>query len=115
VEPESVPLETSKSTSERRADFGLGGGKLPSQYPARYRTVHRGAISKGALMRLARRGGVKRMATGTFDAAREATRDFLREVISNAVSITELSRMKTVTLPAVLAALKRNGHTLYGF
>ncbi|KAI5432657.1 hypothetical protein KIW84_020093 [Lathyrus oleraceus] len=77
---------------------GLGkGGAM------RHRRVLRDnirGITKPAIRRLARRGGVKRIN---------------ERVIRDAVAYTEHARRKTVTAMDVVHALKRQGKTLYGF
>ena len=72
-------------------------------------------ITKPAIRRLARRGGVKRISSLIYDEGRTALRDFLRKVIKDTVLITESGRRSTVTSLDVVHALKRNGKTLYGF
>lgn len=72
-------------------------------------------ITKPDLRRLARRGGVKRVSFGIYEEARVALKSFLRGVIGDAVACVELARRQTMTFRDVLYALKRRGHTLYGF
>ncbi|KAG5182269.1 histone cluster 1, H4d [Tribonema minus] len=72
-------------------------------------------ITKPAIRRLARRGGVKRISGLVYDEARGALRTFLTDIIRDAVSYTEYSRRATVTSMDVIYALKRQGRTLYGF
>ncbi|KAJ6462763.1 histone H4 [Mycena vitilis] len=72
-------------------------------------------ITRPALRRLARRGGVKRLARPTYDDMRGALRIFLRGVIHDAVLYTAHGYRNTVTPLDVLYALKRSGRTLYGF
>lgn len=93
---------------------GLGKGAAP----LRHRKVHREAIngiSKNELRRLARRGGVKRIASSIYDESRDALKWFLTEIIHSAVTYTEHARRTTVTCQDVVYALKRHGRTLYGF
>lgn len=73
------------------------------------------SISKPAIRRLARRGGVKRMSGGVYDHTRNVLRVFLEGVIHDAITYTEHARRKTVTSMDVVYALKRQGRTLYGF
>ena len=72
-------------------------------------------ISKPAIRRLARRGGVKRISQLVYDESRMALKEFLSKVIKDTVHMTESARRSTVTTLDVLYALKRNGNTLYGF
>ena len=72
-------------------------------------------ITKPAIRRLARRGGVKRISALIYDETRFVIRAFLENVIKDAVVYTEHSRRKTVTAMDIIYALKRQGRTLYGF
>ena len=72
-------------------------------------------ITRPAIRRLARRGGVKRISLPIYEATRGELRTFLKNVIRDAVTYTQLSRRKTVTAKDVVYALKRQGRTLYGF
>lgn len=72
-------------------------------------------ITKPAIRRLARRGGVKRISALIYEEARNALKDFLEIVVKDSVTYTEHSRRKTVTALDVVYALKRQGRTLYGF
>eukprot|EP00727_Mastigamoeba_balamuthi_P003322 m51a1_g12988 putative histone h4 (127) ;mRNA; r:2158-2538 len=71
-------------------------------------------ITRGALRRLARRGGVKRIAGPVYEEARAALKKWLEALIGDAVLYTESGRRRTVTVLDVLLALKRLGSTLYG-
>jgi histone H4 len=72
-------------------------------------------ITRPAIRRLARRGGVQRMSGHIYEETRLVLRQFLSEVVRDAVMYTEHARRKTVTTMDVVYALKRNGRTLYGF
>ena len=72
-------------------------------------------ITKPAIRRLARRGGVKRISKEVYNETRIILREFLKGVIMDAVTYTEHSKRKTVTAQDVILALKRKGNTLYGF
>ena len=72
-------------------------------------------ITKPAIRRLARRGGVKRISALIYDEARGVLRSFLENVVRDSVTYTEHARRKTVTAMDVVYALKRQGRTLYGF
>ena len=72
-------------------------------------------ITKPAIRRLARRGGVKRISGLIYEETRGVLKVFLEKVIQDAVKYTEHARRKTVTAMDVVYALKRNGRTLYGF
>ena len=72
-------------------------------------------ITKPAIRRLARRGGVKRIAFNIYKEVREVLQGFLRSVVRDSITYTEHARRKTVTAMDVVYALKRQGRTLYGF
>ena len=72
-------------------------------------------ITKPAIRRLARRGGVKRISNLIYEETRGVLKVFLENVIRDAVTYTEHARRKTVTSMDVVYALKRQGRTLYGF
>ncbi len=72
-------------------------------------------ITKPAIRRLARRGGVKRISGLIYEETRNVLKLFLQNVVKDAVTYTEYARRKTVTAMDVIYALKRQGRTLYGF
>ncbi|CAI5681860.1 unnamed protein product [Oreochromis niloticus] len=72
-------------------------------------------ITKPAIRRLARRGGVKRISGLIYEETRGVLKVFLENVIRDAVTYTEHAKKKTVTAMDVVYALKRQGRTLYGF
>lgn len=72
-------------------------------------------ITKPAIRRLARRGGVKRISNLTYDRTRALLKTFLHNVLRDAVTYTDHARRTTVTTADVLHALKRQHKTLYGF
>ena len=84
----------------------------------RHRKILRDSIegvTKTAIRRLARRGGVKRISGLMYEEVRCLLKDFLTRVISDSVTYTEHARRKTVTNLDVVYALKRQGRVLYGF
>ncbi|ODM86661.1 Histone H4 [Orchesella cincta] len=89
---------------------GKGGKGLGKGGAKRHRKVLRDniqGITKPAIRRLARRGGVKRISGLIYEETREFSKD--------AVTYTEHAKRKTVTAMDVVYALKRQGRTLYGF
>ena len=72
-------------------------------------------ITKPAIRRLARRGGVKRISGLMYEETRTVLKTFLENVVKDAVCYSEHARRKTVTALDVVYALKRQGKTLYGF
>ncbi|XBH60558.1 hypothetical protein VPH35_115144 [Triticum aestivum] len=107
--------EREESTMSGRGKGGKGLGKGGAK---RHRKVLRDniqGITKPAIRRLARRGGVKRISGLIYEETRGVLKIFLENVIRDAVTYTEHARRKTVTAMDVVYALKRQGRTLYGF
>jgi len=117
---------------------GKGGKGLGKGGAKRHRKILRDniqGITKPAIRRLARRGGVKRISAMIYEETRGVLKTFLEGVIRDAVTYTEhakvslppiavhprttidlfLLQRKTVTSLDVVYALKRQGRTLYGF
>ncbi|CAN0235757.1 unnamed protein product [Lampetra planeri] len=96
---------------------GKGGKGLGKGGAKRHRKVLRDniqGITKPAIRRLARRGGVKRISGLIYEETRGVLKVFLENVIRDAVTYTEHAKRKTVTAMDVVYAL-RQGRTLYGF
>ncbi len=72
-------------------------------------------ITKPAIRRLARRGGVKRINGLIYEETRGVLKVFLTHIIHDAVTYTEHAHRNTVTTKDVVYALKRQGKTLYGY
>jgi len=97
---------------------GKGGKGLGKGGAKRHRKMLRDniqGVTKPAIKRLARRGGVKRMDGMVYEETRGVLKVFLEGVIRDAVTYTEHARRKTVTAMDVVYALKRQGRPLYGF
>ncbi|KAM4523746.1 histone H4-like [Fundulus diaphanus] len=111
----SVHLKHISRTMSGRGKGGKGLGKGGAK---RHRKVLRDniqGITKPAIRRLARRGGVKRISGLIYEETRGVLKVFLENVIRDAVTYTEHAKRKTVTAMDVVYALKRQGRTLYGF
>ena len=94
---------------------GKGGKGLGKGGAKRHRKVLRDniqGVTKPAIRRLARRGGVKRISGLIYEETRGVLKVFLENVIRDAVTYTEHARRKTVTALDVVYALKRQGKTL---
>eukprot|EP00191_Tetraselmis_sp_GSL018_P021163 CAMPEP_0177584120 /NCGR_PEP_ID=MMETSP0419_2-20121207/3718_1 /TAXON_ID=582737 /ORGANISM="Tetraselmis sp., Strain GSL018" /LENGTH=135 /DNA_ID=CAMNT_0019073621 /DNA_START=75 /DNA_END=483 /DNA_ORIENTATION=- len=88
---------------------GKGGKGLGKGGAKRHRKVLRDniqGITKPAIRRLARRGGVKRISGLIYEETRGVLKVFLENVIRDAVTYTEHARRKTVTAMDVVYALK---------
>jgi histone H4 len=94
---------------------GKGFGKVGAKRLQKSKKEVILGITKPAIRRLARRGGVKRISALIYDETRTVLRSFLDNVVRDAVTYTEHARRKTVTAMDVVYALKRQGRSLYGF
>ncbi|KAI0593401.1 histone-fold-containing protein [Biscogniauxia sp. FL1348] len=99
---------------------GLGGkgARLAVQGIKRHRKILRDnikGITKPAIRRLARRGGVKRISGQIYDEVRVVLRDRLTHIIRDCVIYTEYRQRKTVTVNDVIHSLRRIGRPIYGF
>ena len=98
---------------------GKGGGKGSGKGDMkRMRKVLKDSITgitRPAMCRLARRGGVRRIAGLVYDNIRGVLKIFLQHVMRDIITYTEYTKRKTVTVTDVLYALKHHGRTLYGF
>ena len=89
---------------------GKAYGKMHSRkrvgHGRRNRPVIEG-VTKPAIRRLARRGGVKRIAFEIYKVMRDVLLEFLKNVVRDSITYTEHARRKTVTAMDVVYALKR--------
>jgi len=94
---------------------GIGGkGKMIPKRKKAVKQVLFG-VTKPAIRRLARRGGVKRISSLIYDEARGLLKYFLEGVIKDSVTYTEHAKRKTVTAMDIVYSLKRQGRTIYGY
>ena len=100
-----------------RGKAGKGTGKGGAKRRAHPKVMKDNiqGITKPAIRRLARRGGVKRISGLMYEETRVVLKAFLDLVVKDSVTYTEHGRRKTVTALDVVHALKRQGKTLYGF
>ncbi|XP_044587744.1 histone H4-like [Cotesia glomerata] len=98
----------------RKSRKGLGkAGKK-----RRHRRILRNnitGITKSTIRSLARRGGVKRISALVYSEIRDVLKTFLENVLHDAVIYTQFEKRDVVHTLDVIYALKRRGHTLYGF
>ncbi|XP_055943672.1 uncharacterized protein LOC129974911 [Argiope bruennichi] len=117
IMPKDIQLAR-RIRGELMSGRGKGGKGLGKGGAKRHRKVLRDniqGITKPAIRRLARRGGVKRISGLIYEETRGVLKVFLENVIRDAVTYTEHAKRKTVTAMDVVYALKRQGRTLYGF
>ncbi len=104
-----------KQASKNIPVFGKGGkGKINLKRKKLTKDVILG-ITKPAIRRLARRGGVKRISSDIYDETRGVLKNFMETVIKDSVTYTEHAKRKTVTALDVVYSLKRQGRVIYGF
>lgn len=94
---------------------GKGLGKGGAKRHTKMLKNSMSGITKPAIRRLARRGGVKRLSGLIYEETRGVLKWFLTSVIHDAVNYTLHAKRNTVTPMDVVFALKRQGRTLYGF
>ena len=97
---------------------GKGGKGLGKGGAKRHRKILKDniqGVTKPAIRRLARRGGVKRISGLVYEETRGVLKAFMENVIGDAVTYTEHAKRKTVSVTDMVYALKRQGKTLYGF
>ncbi|KAL2177010.1 histone-fold-containing protein [Thermothelomyces heterothallicus CBS 202.75] len=113
--PPTIPQRGGPSGLKRT---GIAGKTVLKSGAKRHRKIIvdciRG-ITKPAIRRLARRGGVKRISGDIYDEARHALKAFLTTVLRDVVTYTEYRNAKTVTANDVIFALRRIGRPIYGF
>ena len=91
--------------------------KNKSKHTARtsHKEVSTGLITNGAIRRLARRGGVKRISMATHAHVRDYIDDFLGQVVRDSLTYTQHRKAMTITAMDVVYALKKNGRVIYGY
>ena len=91
--------------------LGKGGAKrhrkvLADQMPK--------ALTKPALRRLCRRGGIKRISGEFYEEIRIKGKLFLKQILKDAISYCEYAKRKTLTADDVKYSFKKNGRPIYG-
>ena len=107
VDPKAVETSTKK---------GKGGGKS-IQKMRRQRfvidAIHR--ITKSAICRLARRGGVERISGLIYEESRGVMKQFLEAIVKDTILFMQYNNRRTVTPIDIVFALKQHGRNVYGF
>jgi histone H4 len=73
------------------------------------------SITKGSILRLARRAGSKRVSSLVYDDVRSSIKNFVNATVRDATSYCEHASRKTVSALDVVLALKKRGKTIYGY
>ncbi|KAK0715640.1 histone-fold-containing protein [Lasiosphaeris hirsuta] len=113
--PSRAAHVATKSNHPSISGKGFMSGKLGAK---RHRKIIKDCIrgiTKPAIRRLARRGGVKRISAGIYDEIRGALKARLGTILRDCVTYTEYRNAKTVTVNDVIFALRRIGKPIYGF
>ncbi|KAK6356174.1 Histone H4 [Orbilia javanica] len=116
VSRKTVGPLTGKQPMPGRGKGGKGLGV--ASISRRHRKVLRDSIqgiTRPAIRRIARRGGVKRISASIYEEVRTVIKDYLIPIINSCVIYTEHARRKTVTTTDVVHALRARGRTIYGF
>jgi histone H4 len=96
---------------------GKGGKGLGKGGAKRHKKILRDniqGITRPAIRRLARRGGVKRISGLVYEEVRGVLKQFLERVIRDTITYTEHAKMRTVTALHVIYALKHQGREIWG-
>lgn len=72
-------------------------------------------ITKPALRRIARRGGITRVSSDSYEVMNSALLSYLRTLLSKANTHVEHGKRKTVSVTDVAYALKHMGTRIMGF
>jgi len=114
---------TSGMAGKKGISHGLGGAGLglgKTSRPGglkRHRKILRDniqGVTKGAI-RLARRGGVKRISGDIYDETRKVLKLYLEGLLKEITDVVETCKRKTVCVTDVVYVLRRQGRPIYGF
>nr|AFA26293.1 histone H4B [Euplotes octocarinatus] len=97
-----------KSRTKKRGDKSKGKALDDNSYKV-------SGISDGAIRRLARRGGIKRIAEGVYSEIRTIFTRFVDKLATDSYNYCECAKRKTILPIDVIYALKRQGRNLYGY
>ncbi|KAH7398298.1 hypothetical protein BKA66DRAFT_437372 [Pyrenochaeta sp. MPI-SDFR-AT-0127] len=119
---QSATLSASPAPS-RATQLGLGLGKGGNglgkgKGMKRHMKIQRDSIygvTTGDIRRLARRGGVKRIAATIYADVRQALKARLTAILKDVIAIVELGGRKTVSVTDIIFVLNKHGRPLYGF
>ncbi|KAJ6259326.1 histone h4-2 [Drechslerella dactyloides] len=72
-------------------------------------------ITKPAIRRLARRGGVKRISAPIYDEMRVVVKSRVQNILRHCITYCEHAKRKTITVKDVIFSLRHIGAPIYGF
>jgi len=115
--PHQHTVSASRNSGKSSTPGGIGHGKQGVMRRQKTKTMKETimGVTKPAIRRLARRGGVKRISSLVYEEARSVLRLFLESIIKDSITYTEHAKRKTVIALDIVYALKRQGKTIYGF
>lgn len=113
------PVKKSVAARVTEVIVGITGGKeAVSGTGKRHRNFRYSdsiqGITKPAIRRMARRGGVKRMSGDVYGEIRGVLRKVLTPVIETMIALTQYKKQSTVTAAAALYALKKHHMEVWG-
>ena len=111
VDPQAT---SSVGTGARK---GKGGGKSIQKKWQQWLVVQDAihGITKSAICRVARRGGVERISGLIYEESRGVMKQFLEAIIKDAILFTQYNNHRTVMPIDIVFALKQHGRNVYSF
>jgi len=105
-----------KSAGKAAKGLGKGAKGLKSGAKRHKRVLKNNieGVTKPAIRRLCRRGGIRRIGSNVYATSRAIITNFLTDVVKDSIVYTEHSKRKTVTPYDVVNALKRKNMAYYG-
>jgi len=110
-----MPSKIKKSSTPRATKQPKGKNPKAKRPLKSVKDRAEAVATKGAMRRLCRRGGVKRVTAIVLPEFRAEVMRFVRSVVTDACAYTELAKRTTVTAQDVVNALRKRGKQLYGY
>mmetsp|Transcript_13063 Transcript_13063/g.14687 ORF Transcript_13063/g.14687 Transcript_13063/m.14687 type:complete len:136 (-) Transcript_13063:93-500(-) len=104
-----VKKNKGKNSKGRKRDKGYSKRELDED------SYYVSGISDGAIKRLARRGGIKRVSAGIYPEVRLIYLNFIDKLAEDSFNYAECARRRTIHPIDVVYALKRQGRNIYGY
>eukprot|EP00756_Hemistasia_phaeocysticola_P004406 Hpha_TRINITY_DN12790_c0_g1::TRINITY_DN12790_c0_g1_i1::g.114224::m.114224/K11254/H4; histone H4 len=70
-------------------------------------------VSRGAVRRLARQAGVRRIANGCYAKIQQDVRGFVRDIMEDTLAVLDVTGKKTIKSADILFALRSTGRVVY--
>jgi histone H4 len=107
----AFPNHTTTKMAKGKSAAGAESGKRVKKVVS----ANSAAVSQGSIRRLARRAGVKRIATPVYADVRSVLHTFVETTVKHATALTEYSRRRTVGAQDIINALRKQGKAIYGY